>query len=67
MRKVTQHTHYVTGVMSEDDSGPPADNKMMPEVGKAAGTPDVPDIGARHRGKKAAPKAAKPKAAASKA
>jgi hypothetical protein len=41
MRKVTQHTHYVTGVMSEDDSGPPADNKMMPEVGKAAGTPDV--------------------------
>ena len=28
MRKVTSHSHYVTGVMSEDASGIPADNSM---------------------------------------
>lgn len=59
---VSQHTHYVTGVMSEDDSGLPADNSMMPEVGKADQSPAVPNIGARHGGKKAAPA---PKAKAS--
>ena len=52
---ITQHTHFVTGVMSEDESGLPADNSMMPEVGKADQSPAVPNIGARHGGKKAAP------------
>lgn len=66
MRKVTSHTHYVTGVMSEDESGITADNSMYPEVGKATGHPDtVTTIGARFagqkRGRAPAPKAA-PKA-----
>ena len=56
---ITQHTHYVTGIMSEDESGLPADNKMMPEVGKADQSPAVPDIGARHGGKRAAAQKAK--------
>jgi hypothetical protein len=43
--------------MSEDESGLPADESMMPEVGKADQSPAVPDIGARHQVKKAAPKA----------
>jgi hypothetical protein len=58
---ITQHTHYIKGAMSEDDSGLPADNKMMPEVGKAGQSPAVPDIGSRHGGKKAAAPAPKVK------
>ncbi len=54
---ISQHTHFVTGVMSEDESGLPADESMMPEGGKADQSPAVPDIGARHQVKKAAPKA----------
>ena len=55
---ISQHTHYIKGAMSEDDSGLPADNKMMPEVGKAGQSPAVPDIGSRHGGKKVAAPAA---------
>ncbi|MBP59955.1 MAG: hypothetical protein CMJ62_00390 [Planctomycetaceae bacterium] len=62
MRKVTSHTHYVTGVMSEDESGITADNSMHPEFGHAGGHPDtVTTIGARFGVKAPAPKAA-PKA-----
>ena len=56
---VSQHTHYVTGPMSEDDSVLPADEKMMPEVGKADQSPAVPDIGTRHASKKASASKAK--------
>ena len=63
MRKVTSHSHYVTGVMSEDESGVTADNSMHPEMGKASGHADtVTTIGARFsgqkRGRAPAPKAA---------
>lgn len=53
---ISQHTHYINGTMSEDESGLSADESMMPEVGKAHQSPAVPNIGARHQ-KKAAPKA----------
>ena len=64
MRKVASHTHYVTGTMSEDESGVTADNSMHPEFGHAGGHPDtVTTIGARFGKKapvyKAAPKAKK--------
>ena len=53
MRKVASHTHYVTGVMSEDESGATADNSMHPEMGKASGHADtVTTIGARFAGQK---------------
>ena len=59
MRKVTSPTHYVTGVMSEDESGLPADNSMHPEFGHTGGHPDtVTTIGARFGSKAPAPKAA---------
>lgn len=62
MKKVSAHTHYVTGVMSEDESGIEADNSMHPEFGKAQGHPDtITTIGARFGVKAPAPKAA-PKA-----
>ena len=66
MRKVTSPVHYVSGVMSEDESGITADNSMHPEMGKASGHADtVTTIGARFasqkRGRAPAPKAA-PKA-----
>ncbi|SVB17224.1 uncharacterized protein METZ01_LOCUS170078 [marine metagenome] len=58
MRKVASHTHFVTGVMSEDEAGPAADNSMHAEFGAAGGHPaTVSTIGARF-GAKAAPKAA---------
>ena len=53
MRKVASHTHYVTGTMSEDESGPAADDSMHPEFGKTGGHPNTNStIGARF-GKKA--------------
>ncbi len=53
MRKVTSHTHYVTGVMSEDESGITADESMHPEFGHTGGHPDtVTTIGARFAGQK---------------
>ena len=59
MRKVASHTHYVTGTMSEDESGLPADNSMHPEFGHTGGHPDtVTTIGARFGSKAPAPKAA---------
>ena len=62
MRKVTSPSHYVTGVMSEDESGPSADNSMHPEFGTAGGhAPTVTTIGARFGTAAPAPKAA-PKA-----
>ena len=48
MRKVTSHSHYVTGVMSEDESGISADNSMHPEMGAAIGGASVATIGGRH-------------------
>ena len=66
MRKVASHTHYVTGTMSEDESGPAADDSMHPEFGKTGGHPDTNStIGARFAGQKrrAAPKFKAPKAA----
>lgn len=62
MRKVTSPIHYVTGVMSEDESGVPADNSMHPEFGAAGGhAATVTTIGARFGTAAPAPKAA-PKA-----
>ena len=61
MRKATSHSHYVTGVMSEDESGIPADNSMHPEFGHAIGPDTVTTIGARFGKAAPAPKAA-PKA-----
>ena len=59
MRKVTSHSHYVTGVMSEDESGISADNSMHPEFGHTGGHPDtVTTIGARFATAAPAPKAA---------
>lgn len=59
MRKVASHTHFVTGVMSEDEAGPAADNSMHAEFGAAGGHPaTVSTIGARFGAKAAAPKAA---------
>jgi len=55
MRKVTSHSHYVTGVMSEDESGIPADNSMHPEVGAAIGGASVATIGGRHGTRRSAP------------
>jgi hypothetical protein len=61
MRKVQAHSHYVTGVMSEDESGNAADNSMHPEVGAAVGGASVATIGGRHRTAAApAPKAKRP-------
>ena len=61
MRKVTSHSHYVTGVMSEDESGIPADNSMHPEFGAAIGGASVATIGGRHQTAAApAPKIRKP-------
>lgn len=48
MRKVATHSHYVSGVMSEDESGSPADNSMHPEFGAAIGGASVSTIGGRH-------------------
>ena len=65
MRKVASHTHYVTGTMSEDESGLTADDSMHPEFGKTGGHPDTNStIGARFAGQKrrAAPRRAAPKA-----
>lgn len=62
MRKVTSPNHYVTGTMSEDESGLSADNSMHPEFGTAGGhAATVTTIGARFGSKapKAAPKAKK--------
>lgn len=62
MRKVTSPVHYVSGVMSEDESGLTADNSMHPEFGHTGGHPDtVTTIGARFAREAPAPKAA-PKA-----
>ena len=59
MRKATSHSHYVTGVMSEDESGATADASMHPEFGKTGGHADtVTTIGARFGRKAPAPKAA---------
>ena len=59
MRKATSHSHYVTGVMSEDESGTDADNSMHPEFGHTGGHPNtVTTIGARFGTKAPAPKAA---------
>lgn len=59
MRKVATHSHYVSGVMSEDESGAPADNSMHPELGAAIGGASVATIGGRHgtRRRAAAPPA----------
>jgi len=62
LKKVSSHTHYVTGVMSEDESGIEADNSMHAEFGKAQGHADtVTTIGARFGTSAPAPA---PKAAA---
>ena len=58
MRKVTSHSHYVTGVMSEDESGIPADNSMHPEMGAAIGGASVATIGGRHAPAPAPPRSA---------
>ena len=55
MRKVTSHSHYVTGVMSEDESGISADNSMHPEMGAAIGGASVAAIGGRHATRRRAP------------
>ena len=60
MRKQSAHSHYVTGVMSEDESGIAADNSMHPEFGAAIGSASVATIGGRHASApapKAVPKA----------
>ena len=63
MRKVAAHSHYVTGVMSEDEAGAPADNSMHPELGAAIGSASVATIGGRFGSKPAAaPPAPAPKA-----
>lgn len=59
MRKVTSPVHYVSGVMSEDESGVAADDSMHPEFGHTGGHADtVTTIGARFASKAPAPKAA---------
>jgi len=60
MRKVTSHSHYVTGVMSEDESGIPADNSMHPEMGAAIGGASVATIGGRHASRRSAPRRSAP-------